>query len=1010
MVKKGKFRKFILSILPVLALVGLMPTQQVEAAGIFSDHNRIFMGVLLDASRNSVYIDPIIDDGAMKEDDWVTKSQKTASADKGEPVWYCGGGGENNGKCHYLSFPGAEYSKARLYNQTDQDLANNVTSIMTNSFSSLIQKCAMMDDDGSFTADEYYETVANIAKAKENGDLVTSAFNIDCGGSTGHLEISPAPNYAINSSGVNMGTTIQNFATVKAVGEGINDEASDIQWSVPKGYSEGQYGYSADVAGEFTNDVKQVQFISVAGVAQYGLNAKINGYIADENGYDKLYDYTAVEGWFSSILKMISDGVTKFLGLTKIEDLVFNRNINPAGTYFGTMPANWMSVGRIFYWISLIVAAFILMYGYIIALGKRSIANISPSVRASLKETLMNYLYVLLLELFFVPVFALAVRANWYIVDMFSSLVSSNASTFALGLTSGFRGAIAGIVLEFAFVAILITINIQYIMRSIMILIMFGSGPIFIASITIDSQKKMFTTWAKELFANIFLQSFNAFLLAALFMLSAGTQNRFSGVLLQIGMLYSFIPLNKWYMNTLWGVGEGSLRAMQTAGHSVELFNDKVADKIRDTAMGAAGGAIGYSTGYGNAMEADLRAQVHQGGTAKLSGSSGSFENNSTSVSTLKDTKEGKENIAKGIKPEIQSSEKLRPGHTGDKKSDRKYRLGVAKSGFKGAAAGLVGIPSWATAPHFENQGENNYDGKGLYGRLQDQVNQTNSDKAAQIRQDFLNKGYDPESVEPVYKLKDGASGSEQMISQEQYSQLSDEKKGSYNQAWKIGVSHDISSTDRENAAKQISGQPGVQMSPDNNYVISDYASGIKDMPDLRSLSSKQAQENVKTEQRSSEKQADRQEKAAENVRRRDAHNLTNGFAPGEAREAYVLRGKEMEDMSYISKKKYESLPAEEKGNYDLRYERDVASNMSSEDQAFARRDVNNLPGHHMTESGHYYGPSPEADKNLYQSAQKQRDYERKEFQRQNREERQQQTQQRKPKRKNKKAYKKTGK
>ena len=997
MVKKGKFRKLILSILPAFALVGLLPTQQVEAAGIFGDHNRVFMGVLLDASRNSVYIDPIIDDGAMKEDDWVANSQITAEADKGQPVWYCGGTGENNGKCHYLSFPGSDYSKAKLYNQTDQDLADNVASVMTTSFSSLIQKCAMMDEDGNFTADEYYETVANIANARTNGDLVTNTFTIDCGGSTGHLEVAPAPDYTINSSGVNMGTTIQNFATVKAVGEGINDEKSDIQWSVPKGYSEGQYGYNEDVAGEFTNDVKQVQFISVAGVAQYGLNAKVNGYIADENGYDKLYDYTAVESWFSSILKMISNGVTKLLGLTKIEDLVFNRNINPAGTYFGTMPANWMSVGRIFYWISLIVAAFILMYGYIIALGKRSLANISPSVRASLKETLMNYLYVLLLELFFIPVFALAVRANWYIVDMFSSLVSSNASTFALGLTSGFRGAIAGIVLEFAFVAILITINIQYIMRSIMILIMFGSGPIFIASITIDSQKKMFTTWAKELFANIFLQSFNAFLLAALFMLSAGTQNRFSGVLLQIGMLYSFIPLNKWYMNTLWGVGEGSLRAMQTAGHSVELFNDKVAEGVRDTAIGAANGAIGYSTGYGNAMEADLRTQVHQGGTAKLSGSSGSFENNSTSVSTLKDTKEGKENIAKGIKPDIKRSKDLGPGHTGDKKADARYhrnRLGAAAIG---AVTGAAGVPSWIVSSGVENWGENSYDGKGLYSRLQDQVDQVNSDKKTQLRQDFLNKGYDPESVEPVYKLKDGASGAESIINQEQYSKLSDESKSNYNQAWKIGVSHDLSEADRANAAKQISGQPGVQMSPDNNYVISDYASGIKDMPDLRSLSSKQAQENIKTEQRSTEKQAERQEKAAENVRRRDEYNMTRGFGPGEAREAYVLRGKEMEDQSYISKEKYEALPAEEKSHYDLRYERDVASNMSSEDQAFARRDVNNMPGHHMTEAGHYYSPSPEADKNLYQSAQKQRDYEQKEFQRQNREE-QQQTQQKPPK------------
>ena len=261
MVKKGKFRKLILSILPALALVGLLPTQQVEAAGIFGDHNRVFMGVLLDASRNSVYIDPIIDDGAMKEDDWVANSQITATADKGQPVWYCGGTGENNGKCHYLSFPGSDYSKARLYNQTDQDLADNVASVMTTSFSSLIQKCAMMDDDGNFTADEYYETVANIANARTNGDLVTNTFTIDCGGSTGHLEVAPAPDYIINSSGVNMGTTIQNFATVKAVGEGINDEKSDIQWSVPKGYSEGQYGYTEDVAGEFTNDVKQVQKI-----------------------------------------------------------------------------------------------------------------------------------------------------------------------------------------------------------------------------------------------------------------------------------------------------------------------------------------------------------------------------------------------------------------------------------------------------------------------------------------------------------------------------------------------------------------------------------------------------------------------------------------------------------------------------------------------------------------------------------------------------------------------------
>lgn len=507
---KNKLKKLFLAIIPVFCVLALFTVPKVDAA---DKHKRLFLGVLLDEERGGIYMDVVEEEGAKKRiKDWSKSTTSVGGSgtfdENGEG--YCGGGVVTT-RCHYLYYPGVKYDDEQGYTSKDEALALNAANILTSSISTIVQQCDIAANQSINEGNNFQTLIDNLANT--NFETLTEARTMECYGSK-TIDIAPVgAGFTVNTDGVNMGTKSTNFVRIRPTGSNGNWET--IQWSVPKGYSSGQYNPSAWTSG---TEMQNPEFISVSGVAWWARQASENSNgsrVAGAAGYDDLYGYDKTERIIVNFFSSINSGIAKFLGINTVDNLIFNRGPVGYNYYLGMMPTRWMEVAKIFYWISMVVGMFILMYGYLVSIGRISLSSISPSVRITLKDTFLNYALVVVLQILFVPIFNLASNINFGLVKAISTLAGAKSIT-AIGTS----GVLSGIISSLASIGISIAINIQYLHRGLMIALLFASAPIFIASIVIDPQRKMFGVWCKELFAYVFMQTFNAIILAFLFMVT----------------------------------------------------------------------------------------------------------------------------------------------------------------------------------------------------------------------------------------------------------------------------------------------------------------------------------------------------------------------------------------------------------------------------------------------------------------------------------------------------------
>jgi len=584
---KRKVRSFCLIFLSIFSVLSGSVTHILADA---VDHSRLWVAPMIDNDSKSLYIDVGEDNGkagAMRVGKWFANPGSLKQG-YGESVnEYCGG--DTTGKCYYLVYPGVSYGAEDGYTKVDYSLAENAASVMSTSFNVLSEYCGYKTQNVNIK--KMLESVAALSE-DSNGHVQNGT--IQCDGSTS-IQIraaSASDNVKPKTAGVNMGTEISNYAVL-----GGGDHPVTIQYSVPKGYSAGQYG--ADRFSEIEhNNMSVVSFISMKGMAKYALNAADNNVVAGDSGYAALYgDDSALSKKFDSLVASLGRKISNSLGLSSIEELMLNRGTR-SFYYHGIMPSRWMDAARIIYWISLIGSLFVLSYGFLTMLAKRSLANISPTVRADLRTGMLNYGYVMIMQLLYVPLFAAMCILNEKLVELMSSLVAENAS---FGNITSF--GLLSPILAFVTLGLEISINIQYVIRAIMITICFAMGPVFIATITLDDKKRMFGIWLKELVSNIFLQAFNALILAFFIMVSFGN----IGYFMKVIIMFSFIPINKWYMEKLWNVSIGSIAAG-------ERTTRQMTQNVRDRAVAAGTSALAANSAmnmvYANAQKEDIRRQA----------------------------------------------------------------------------------------------------------------------------------------------------------------------------------------------------------------------------------------------------------------------------------------------------------------------------------------------------------------------------------------------------------------
>ena len=392
----------------------------------------------------------------------------------------------------------------------------------------------------------------------------------------------------------------------------VND-GSVFVYAIPKGFTKitGKYNVDSNRDGvndpftmintqftekgkdyDYTTAQEDVPWVNIHMLSMYANtvykhhNISVTTYVEpDTNLFSKL-----IAGIFSAILSVIRS----VLGLADIDVLVFNLGVRGSAAYnFGLMSENWWNVVLQYQLIFQAIAWVILVCGFIKTLIDLNLSTINPQKRMSVYETIQKFIVVGIGLVILIPAVQFLLECNNVLVELFASQIE----TSALNMPS-VNNALVQFLVGMMWITILLYINFIYIMRSITIALLIASGPFFISTIAFSHGGKsaLFTSWSKELLANIFVQSVHAFILSFLMqLLSSGT------FLETFAIAISIIPLTEMFRNLIFaGAGGSTSQMANTAAGAMNRMGTAVGKGVVSAGGAAIGGIFGKGEGGGD--------------------------------------------------------------------------------------------------------------------------------------------------------------------------------------------------------------------------------------------------------------------------------------------------------------------------------------------------------------------------------------------------------------------------
>lgn len=497
-----------------------------------------------------------------------------------------------------LAWPSVAYANNNGLTEADEVLVNYIPSTISSELTKAIQ---FVRENGNFSSTEDKDFISgkNVDVERFNA-LVNSVATFSTAGSGGCTfspGADPSP-YGIKisdfESGAARGLKKENLVEITC-----GSEKGIFIYNLPKGYGPDEYGkvawdrkYPTSTMLEYASD--GVSWKEVAKVASYLYTNR--GWTAPQN----ISNIGLSGGVESDLTNSLVDAIgnfintcTSFLGIDSMDSVIFNSGSRGTTYYYGTMPKNWYNNLRIFYWIATIVAAFIMTFSFLKMVIKKETSVISPGEKYSFMDGILDYIYAFMLLLLFPLLFYVLLNINSSLVSLFRDMSQGRS----LVSTLSFGRSISGVILQFILLFVTVKINIEYLIRAITIAVCYAIAPAMIASLTFTGRRNsLMSRWLKELLVNLFIQTFNAIMLAFYIIVTQGNGKLFIAMVLA----YSFLPLNKWFKNNL--LGQSGVGGDAAAS---------------ETQQGAAGG---YAKMAGAAIVGGL-------GVSKLGGSTASMGN-----------------------------------------------------------------------------------------------------------------------------------------------------------------------------------------------------------------------------------------------------------------------------------------------------------------------------------------------------------------------------------------------
>jgi len=173
---------------------------------------------------------------------------------------------------------------------------------------------------------------------------------------------------------------------------------------------------------------------------------------------------------------------------------------------------------------------------------KKNIASISSSMRVDVMLSLQRFVLAGMVLAMLFPVINVVFKFSYLLTDIFSKIMVSEAKSTFFASVPMYGNSLASILTYCAYFVALVTVNITYIIRGIVVAVLVAASPIFVVFMTLgDNYKKVTTEWIKNLLSNLFIQPIQALVLGFLMSIP------FTGIrgIEALVYIYAMIPISE---------------------------------------------------------------------------------------------------------------------------------------------------------------------------------------------------------------------------------------------------------------------------------------------------------------------------------------------------------------------------------------------------------------------------------------------------------------------------------
>lgn len=264
-----------------------------------------------------------------------------------------------------------------------------------------------------------------------------------------------------------------------------------------------------------------------------------------------LYSVTAFEDSILKTSRSLLNGLRSILDVFGMDELIFNLGQRSTNIYvFGLYKRSLSSSLSILFLIMSCIALSLYTISLIKLLIERQVASFSPSARVSIINGVKNILLSIAFTAFAWVFFRIVLMLNYRFVGIFQSMINGKTFVDSVGVYT----TMAGVLFQYAILIITVYVNFIYIIRGIIVPMLFCASPMFIYAFSLGPKGVMVTkAWLKELLGNIFIQSVHAFVYGFIIFSSSGLRGIESVIL-----CCSIIPLTSITKN-IFGMGGDTL-------------------------------------------------------------------------------------------------------------------------------------------------------------------------------------------------------------------------------------------------------------------------------------------------------------------------------------------------------------------------------------------------------------------------------------------------------------------